>query len=382
MIRLAILAAALATPALAQPADPHAGHRMPATQPADPHAGHVMPEAKPADPHAGHVMPATPAPTGDPHAGHKMPEAKSADPHAGHTMPAPAAQPADPHAGHMMPGRPAASDPHAGHKMPETKGADPHAGHNMASPAGAVGNAPPPPVPADHAADRVFPPQQMAAARETLRREHGVMNWTTVMIETAEVRPTGHGTGYGWEASASYGGDVHRAMLKTEGDGAGDELEKAEVQALYARAIGPYFNLLAGLRQDLQPRPRRTYATIGVEGLAPYWFEVGAQAFLSDKGDLSARFEGSYDLRLTQQLILEPRGELNVATSADRAIGTGSGLTDLELGLRLRYAVTPELAPYVGVNWERKLGETADLARAAGDSRSDARLVVGLRAWF
>lgn len=353
MIRLAILAAALATPALAQPADPHAGHRMPApaAQPSDPHAGHVMPEAKAADPHAGHVMPATP-PAADPHAGHRMPPTKPSDPHAGHRMPTTPAQ------------------------------ADPHAGHNMASPAGALGNAPPPPVPADHAADRVFSPAEMAAARETLRREHGVMNWTTVMVETAEVRPTGHGTGYGWEASASYGGDVHRAMLKTEGDGAGDELEKAEVQALYARAIGPYFNLLAGVRQDLQPRPRRTYATLGGEGLAPYWFEVGAQAFLSDKGDLSARFEGSYDLRLTQQLILEPRGELNLAASADRAIGTGSGLTELELGLRLRYAFTPEFAPYVGVNWERKLGDTADLARAAGDARSDARLMVGLRAWF
>lgn len=333
MKRFALFLASLATPALAQPADPHAHHRpASATPPADPHAGHAAPPAI-ADPHAGHVMPAAPA-----------------DPHAGHAMPAPA----DPHAGHRTPG-------------PAT---------------GPVGSAPAPPTPVDHAADRVFGASEMAAARETLRREHGVMRWATVTVETAEVRPTGRGETWGWEASLSYGGDIHRAVLKTEGDGEDGHLEKAEVQALYARAIGPYFNLQAGVRHDIRPRPRRTYATLGVEGLAPYWFEVGAFAFVSEKGDLSARLEGSYDLRLTQKLILEPRGELNVAASEDRAIGLGSGLTDVELGLRLRYAFTPELAPYVGVNWERKLGDTADLARAAGEVRSDSRFVVGLRTWF
>jgi copper resistance protein B len=359
----ALLLAAAATPALAQPADPHAGHKMPApAAPADPHAGHVMPKAEPADPHAGHKMP---APAADAHAGHTMPAAPAADPHAGHVMPK--AAPADPHAGHQMPAP--AADPHAGHAMP-------------GAPPAAISSAPPPPVPTDHAADRVFSPADMAAARETLRREHGVMRWTTVMVETAEVRPTGHGEGYGWEASASYGGDIHRAVLKTEGDGAEGDLERAEVQALYSRAVGPYFNVQAGVRQDFEPRPRRTYAVLGVEGLAPYWFEVGAAAFLSDKGDLSARLEASYDLRLTQQLILEPRGELTLTASDDRAIGVGSGLTDLELGLRLRYALTPEFGPYVGVNWERKLGDTADLARAANEARSDTRLVLGIRAWF
>jgi copper resistance protein B len=324
--RLVLVLALAATPALAQPADPHAHHHAPAANPAR------------ADPHAGHAAP---------------------------------------------PAAPAAPDPHAGHQMPPAAATDPHAGHHMAQPpSGPVGNAPPPPAPTDHAADRVYPPVVMAAARETLRREHGVMRWTTVMVETAEVRPSGRGTGYGWDVSASYGGDVNRLIVKSEGDGAGGELEHAEVQALYSRAIGPYFNLQAGVRQDIQPRPRRTYATVGVEGLAPYWFEVGAQAFLSDKGALSARLEGSYDLRLTQRLILEPRGKLNLAASDDRAIGIASGLTDVELGLRLRYALAPEFAPYVGVNWERKLGGTADLARDAGEARSDARLAVGLKAWF
>lgn len=343
MRTLTLLLLAAASPALAQPADPHAGHGTPKAQPADPHAGHAMPKA----------------PAADPHAGHAMPKAAPADPHAGPAMPPPAA------------------DPHAGHTAP----ADPHAAHR-AQAAAPVGSEPAPPIPTDHAADGVFPPAEMAAAREILRREHGVMTWPTFMLETAEIRPSDRGDAYAWEGEVSYGGDINRFVLKSEGEGHEGDLEEAEVQALYSRAIAPYFNLQAGVRQDFQPRPRRSYAALGVEGVAPYWFEVEATAFLSDKGDLSARFEGSYDLRLTQRLILEPRAEANVAFSDDRAIGVGAGLSDIELGLRLRYAVTPEFAPYVGVNWDRKLGDTADFARAAGEPRSDSRLVIGLRAWF
>ncbi len=367
-LTLAVLAAAFPEIGEAAAQDPHAHHHAAppaeATKaPVDPHAGHVMPAEPAADPHAGHVMPAVPAaPAVDPHAGHHMPEAP-ADPHAGHAM-SPPAPAADPHAGH------------AGHAMP----ADPHAGHHM--PATAPGGEPPPPPPTDHAAERFYPATVMAPARERLREEHGRMSWATGMLETAEIRPSGHGDAYAWEGRFSYGGDLNRFLVRSEGEGVSGDLERAEVQALYSRAIGPYFNLEAGVRQDLQPRPRRTYATVGVEGLAPYWFEVGAAAFVSDKGDLSARLEGAYDLRLTQRLILEPRGEANLAFSDDRAIGVASGLSSVELGLRLRYAVTPEFAPYVGVNWERKLGDTADLARAAGDHAGDTRLVIGVRAWF
>lgn len=323
-------------------------------------------EAAAQDPHAHHhhAPPTTEAPKAAP----------AADPHAGHTMPAAPAPP--PHAGHRMaPAAPA--DPHAGHAMP----ADPHAGHGRQA-AAPVGNEPPPPAPTDHAADRIFPPAAMAAARAQLRREHGEMTWASGMLETAEHRPSGDGDGYAWEGRFSYGGDVNRLVLRSEGEGASGDLESAEVQALWSHAIGPYFNLQAGMRQDFEPRPRRTYATLGLEGLAPYWFEVGAAAFLSDKGDLSARFEASYDLRLTQRLILEPRAEADVAFSDDPAVGVGSGLSKVELGLRLRYAITPEFAPYVGVNWDRKLGDTADLARASGEHASDTRFVIGLRAWF
>lgn len=300
------------------------------------------------------------------------------DPHAGHHMPPAQSAPPDPHAGHHMPAAEAA--PPAEAAPSDMPAMDPHAHHHMAPAAPAATDTPPPPVPTDHAADAVFPAADMAAARETLRREHGDISWSRVMIETAEYRPSGDG--YRWRARASFGGDVDRFELKTEGEGERGDLEAAEVQALYSHAIGPNFEVVAGVRQDFQPRPRRTYAALGIEGVAPYWFDVEATAFLSDKGDLLARLEGSYDLRLTQRLILEPRAEANLAAQDVPATGVGSGLSDLEVGLRLRYAIRPEFAPYVGINWERTFGDTADFARAAGRDVEQTRFVVGLRAWF
>ena len=317
------------------------------------------------DPHAGHVMP---RPTAEP----------AVDPHAGHVMPAPAAKPMeDPHAGHVMPAPPA--DPHAGHKMAAPP-ADPHAGHKM--PAATVEQGPPPPVPTDHAAEQFYTPAEMAVAREGLRREHGDMSWSKFMLEIAEYRPGGTGDGIAWEARASFGGDISRFVVKSQGEGAADHLEDAELHGLYSRAITPYFNLQAGVRHDIRPTPQRTYATVGIEGLAPYWFEVDTALFLSDKGDISARFEASYDLRLTSRLTLEPRVEANVQAQDVLSLGLGAGLSDVEAGLRLRYALTPEVGPYIGVNHTRMIGGTADFARAGGEATRDTRFVVGLRAWF
>lgn len=208
------------------------------------------------------------------------------------------------------------------------------------------------------------------------------MRWSKVMLETAEVRPGDGADVYAWEGEASFGGDINRFVVKSEGEAVSGELESAEVQALYGRAIGPYFNLQAGLRHDFRPGPQRTYATVGVEGVAPYWFEVEGAVFLSNKGDVSARLEGSYDFRLTQKLVLEPRAEANLAATADAARHEGAGLREVELGLRLRYAIKQEFAPYVGVHWERKFGDTADYARAHGEGVEDTRFVVGLRTWF
>lgn len=293
------------------------------------------------------------------------------------------AQTPDPHAGHVMPAVPAGSDPHAGHRMPA---ADPHAGHAMSAPmTGAqlpVGDAPAPPAATDHLADKVFDTDRMAQAREGLRLEHGGMRLSRTMIDRLEWRPAAGRDVYAWDAEFRYGGDLHRVVIRTEGEGRRGDLEHAEVQALYARAIGPYFDLQAGVRQDLQPRPRRTYATVGFEGLAPYWFDVEGALFLSDTGDLSARLEGSYDLRLTQRLILQPQAEIELAAQDTRSQDIGSGLSRAEAGVRLRYEIAREFAPYVGVSVERRFGRTADYARAAGEDVSNTRLVVGLRAWF
>jgi len=246
-----------------------------------------------------------------------------------------------------------------------------------------VGEAPAPPPAADHLADALHGADRMEAARDVLRLEHGGMRLPRTMIDMLEVRPDKGPDVYAWEGEFRYGGDVDRLVVKSQGEGAsGHGLEQAEVQALWSHAVGPYFDLQAGVRQDFQPKPRRTYATVGFEGLAPYWFELEGALFLSNKGELSARFEGSYDLRITQRLILEPRVEANLAAQNTPELGQGAGLSDIEAGLRLRYEIRREFAPYVGVHYERTFGDTARFARAAGEDRDDLRVVAGLRVWF
>lgn len=245
-----------------------------------------------------------------------------------------------------------------------------------------VGSEPPPAPPADHAADAVFGAAAMAPSRDQLREEHGgSLNWK-VMIDEAEWRARDGEDGYAWNGEAWFGGDINRFVVKSEGEGSGGDLEDAELQLLYSRAISPYFDLQAGLRQDLQDGPKRTYATFGFEGLAPYWFETEGTVFLSNKGEALARLEGSYDLRFTQRLILQPRAEMNLSAQDIPELELGSGVTDLELGLRLRYEVTREFAPYVGVTYGRKFGGTADYAKALGQDDSETSFIVGVRAWF
>uniref|UniRef100_UPI000A665493 copper resistance protein B n=1 Tax=Phenylobacterium sp. CCH9-H3 TaxID=1768774 RepID=UPI000A665493 len=191
------------------------------------------------------------------------------------------------------------------------------------------------------------------------------------------------GGGYAWDGEIWYGGDLNRLVVKSEGEGARRQgLERAELQAVYARAIGPYFNLQAGVRHDFKPTPSRTFATVGVEGVAPYWFKLDSAVYLSNQGEVLARFKGSYDLRFTQRLILQPDVEMNFSAQNSRQLRLGSGLTDVEAGLRLRYEIRREFAPYVGVLWQRKFGDTADFARAEGERAGSTSLVVGVRAWF
>jgi copper resistance protein B len=202
-----------------------------------------------------------------------------------------------------------------------------------------------------------------------------------VMANLAEYQAR-NGGGYRWEGEGWIGGDINRFVVKSEGEGSRrDGLDAAEAQALYSHAIGPYFDLQAGVRQDFAPRAR-TYATVGFQGLAPYWFDVSGALFLSTEGELLGRVEGAYDLRLTQRLILQPRAALNFAAQDTAETRTGSGLSNAELGLRLRYESRREFAPYIGVSWDRKLGRTADFARVRGDDVGGASFVAGVRAFF
>lgn len=328
-----------------------------------------------ADPHAGHDMGG--------HAGHG---AAASDPHAGHNMTQAQAQTqaaqADPHAGHGA----APADPHAGHDMGAARG-----GPNIPTSVDAVGGRmveTPPPAAARsapaHAADLLFDPAVMATARKQLLAENGDIRSTAVLIDSLEA---GFGDGadtYSWGAQGWTGGDINRFWWKTEGEGEIDgKLHEVEVQALYSRAIAPFWDVQAGVRQDFRPDGEdATHLTVGVQGVAPYWFEMGAAAFLSTEGDLTARVEAEYDQRITQKWILQPAIEVALSASDIPELEIGSGLTSVTAGVRLRYEIRKEFAPYVGVEWSRSLGETADYARARGQDPEDTRLVVGVKAWF
>lgn len=245
-----------------------------------------------------------------------------------------------------------------------------------------VGTAPAPPPPTDHAADRFYPPALMAQSRAVLNGESRFRTFTA-RIEQLEYRAVDGNDGYAWEGEAWYGGDIDKFVIASEGEGElGRAPETAELRALWRHAVDPWWNLEAGVRHDLRPDPERTYALIGIQGLAPYWFEVEGQLFVSNKGDVHLRAEAGYDQRITQRLILEPELEINAAFQDVPELGVASGLESIELGARLRYEITREFAPYVGVHWERKLGGTADIARGAGDGASSVSAVFGLRAWF
>lgn len=186
----------------------------------------------------------------------------------------------------------------------------------------------------------------------------------------------------GWDAQASIGTDYNKLWLKSEGEKAvGGPTEQADVQALYARLISPFWYLQLGARNDSRPGPSRNYGVLAIQGLAPYRFSVEGSLFVRG-GEVAGRFEAEYDQKLSQRLILQPRAETNLSSSSDRARGNGAGVRDVELGLRLRYEIVREIAPYIGVNWSRKTGATASLAREAGESVTNRGVVVGLRIWY
>lgn len=187
-----------------------------------------------------------------------------------------------------------------------------------------------------------------------------------------------------FNGQAWIGGDYNRLWINTEGtkrySGA---LEDTDVQVLYGRLIAPFWDLQGGLRY-YRPRPNapsRGSLVFGVTGLARYWFEVEAATFISNKGEVSGRVEVEYDFRLTQRLVAQPRIETNIAVQSVRELGIGRGFNDGEFGVRLRYEIKREFAPYVGLVWTSRFGQTADFARIQGEPVRNLGLVIGVRMW-
>lgn len=192
----------------------------------------------------------------------------------------------------------------------------------------------------------------------------------------------------GWDVLGWYGGDYQRLWLETEGSAQlgseAGELERFDL--LYGRLIAPFWDLQAGLGYQKDygagPDPDRPYAVLGLQGLAPGWWEVDANLRVDQEGDASVDLELEYDLRLTQRLILQPRLETSYAFSESPQFGVGEHLNALVGGLRLRYEIRREFAPYLGWRWQHRYGQTADFARAAGEAVVTDAVVVGVRLWY
>jgi len=295
------------------------------------------------------------------HEGNEMPMD-----HTGHEMAMPASPEKEPMA---MP----ADDPHQHHQMPREDAAQ-------------IPKSPPPAeaftAPA-HAADTVYPADEMDRSRIETQNGMGGLTTHLAMLDRLEWQATKGEDNLLWDANLWLGGDTDKLWIKSEGEiEEGGTVEEAEVQALWSRAIGPWFDLQAGIRQDIRPQPERTHLVLGLQGLAPYFFDLDAAAFLSHKGDVTARIEAEYDQLITQRLIVQPRVEVNLSAQDITELGLGSGFTSLQAGLRMRYEVVREFAPYIGVEWQRDLGGTADIAKASGIDANRTVFVAGVRAWF
>ncbi len=203
-----------------------------------------------------------------------------------------------------------------------------------------------------------------------------------VLIDRFEWRDAASANAAAWDGQAWYGGDYNKAWFKTEGERVRGRTQDARAELLWDHVVARWWSLQAGARQDFSSGRPRTWAAVGVQGLAPQWFDIEATLYIGDSGRTAARFQVEYELLFTQRLILQPELEMNLYGKGDPQRGLGSGLSDLELGLRLRYEFRREFAPYIGLLWSRAFGDTADLRRAEGEDISDTRVVAGFRVWF
>ena len=280
------------------------------------------------------------------------------------------------HAQHAMP-KPAATTQQQPPAEQETHDAHDHAAmqqHAATSGNGEATYSPPPLTDADRAA--AFPDLSGHDMAEHMDDDPFV--WK-VMADRLEWQ---QGDVLAWEGSAYVGHDRGRLWLRSHGEREQGHDAHASVEVLWGKPVDAWWDLVAGVRQDIGEGPDRSWLALGVQGLAPYKFEISATAYLGDGGRSAASLEAEYEVLLTNKLILQPLVEATLYGRDDPALGIGSGLSEVEAGLRLRYEFRREFAPYIGYEWRRQFGRTADFARDAGETVQDHHWVAGVRFWF
>jgi copper resistance protein B len=203
-----------------------------------------------------------------------------------------------------------------------------------------------------------------------------------VLLDRLETQRADGGGLQRWDLETWIGHSLTKVWIRTEGERQSGDTRRAELEVLWGKSFARWWELVAGARRDFDPGPAQNWAAVGVRGTAPYRFDLEATAYVGDGGRAALRVKSHYELLVTNRVILQPLAELNWYAQTDAARGIGAGLADAEIGLRLRYEVKREVAPYIGLVAERKLGGTADFARAAGHEPSDTRLVAGIRLRF
>jgi copper resistance protein B len=275
------------------------------------------------------------------------------------------AQSAEDHSQHRVePNQAESVDPHAHHKPPE----------NEAATASERAHVPPPPP------SLVMESMSNERMIELMQMEDDAA-LGMIAIDEIEWREVDDGQAQAWDAYAWYGTDYHKVWMKTAGERLDGEAT-GRVELLWDRIFTPWWSVQAGVRQDFSAGPSKTWVAIGVQGLTPYLFDIEATLYVGEEGRVAGRFSAEYDMRFTQRLVLRPHVELNAYSEDDTENAIGSGVSDVALGLRLRYELRRELAPYIGMQWEWKVGSTADLVSTSGQEAGETFFVAGLHAWF
>lgn len=211
---------------------------------------------------------------------------------------------------------------------------------------------------------------------------HGSTPVGMLLIDQLEAFHGRNANGQSWEAEGWYGNDENKLWVRTEGERSRGKLEDGDLEAFWNHNIATFWSTQLGVRQELGEGPNRSWAAFGVQGLAPYWFEVEATGYVGASGRTAMRLRADYDMLFTQRLILQPEAEINLYGKNDPQRRIGSGVSDVQFGLRLRYEIRRQFAPYIGVNWVRRIGTTASYARQDHQPILDRQIVAGVRIWF